>query len=141
MSARLTTAIEDKTKHRAATARISATSKRLYATTRGPMPPKDNKKRVDGGYGYVSAFNLNADGSIGDQTFIVKTTSGGGGSNQVLPATFDDDYFAILDSATGFVEMWKTAEDGKSAAPIAHLSIRDQTEGVGGCCSNAVWLQ
>jgi hypothetical protein len=119
--------------------RLSASNSMLYATTRG-----SRNRTATGSFkgGYLSAFTLKDDGSIASQDFIIPTTTGGGGSNQVVPTIFDDNYFAILDSATGFVEMWKRNihKDGVSAAAVAHLNLADQTEsGRNGCCSNAVW--
>jgi carboxy-cis,cis-muconate cyclase len=124
----------DKSTHRAATVRLSATNSVLYATTRGSF-------FSPGSPGYVSAFTLLEDGSISSQDFILPTTTGGGGANQVLPAPFDDNYFAIIDSSVGFVEMWKRNGSGSGAAVVAHLSLTDGAQSsMGGCCSNAVWL-
>ncbi|KAF2670401.1 3-carboxy-cis,cis-mucoante lactonizing enzyme [Microthyrium microscopicum] len=122
---------KDKTAHRAATVRLSASGNMLYATTRGSRTP--------GAKGSVSAFTLKADGSIASQDFIIPTTTGGGGANQVAPTIFDDNYFAIIDSGTGFIEMWKRNKDGAGAAVIAHLDLADSTRPGNGCCSNAVW--
>jgi hypothetical protein len=126
--------VVDKSTHKAATVRLSATSSILYATTRGSYSKS-------GSPGYVSAFTLLEDGSISGQDFILPTTTGGGGANQVLPAPFDDNYFAIIDSAVGFLEMWKRNGSGTGAAVVAHLHLRDSAQSaMGGCCSNAVWL-
>ena len=104
----------------------------LYATTRGARNATSK--------GFLSAFTLKQDGSIASQDFIIPTTTGGGGSNQVVPSIFDDNYFAILDSATGFIEMWKRKKDGTGAAAIAHLDLRDTIgSNRDGCCSSAIW--
>jgi carboxy-cis,cis-muconate cyclase len=111
---------------------VSATNKYLYATTRG--------SRSETSKGYLSAFTLNEDGSVARQNYITPTTTGRGGSNQVVPTLFDDRYFAILDSKTGFVEMWKQKEDGTGAAVVARIDLVDKTGAKeGSCCSNAVW--
>ena len=124
----------DKGTHKAATVRLSATNSMLYATARGSYSSS-------GSPGYVSAFTLLEDGSISSQDFILPTTTGGGGANQVLPAPFDDNYFVIIDSSVGFVEMWKRNESGTGAAVVAHLHLKDSAQSVlAGCCSNAVWL-
>jgi carboxy-cis,cis-muconate cyclase len=124
--------IGNKGSNRAATVRVSANSKFLYATTRG--------SRNGSSKGYLAAFALKDDGSIASQNYITPTTTSGGGSNQVVPSTFDDNYFAILDSATGFVEMWKQNENGTGAAVVAHLDLAEKTISKGDlCCSNAVW--
>ncbi|KAL6412896.1 carboxy-muconate cyclase [Ilyonectria robusta] len=61
--------------------------------------------------GYVTAFSLDSvTGNIVEQLFIVPTTSSGGSANAVSPSTFSEDYFAITDSASNFVEfLEKTA--------------------------------
>jgi hypothetical protein len=124
--------VDEKSSHRAATVRLSANSKFLYATARGS---RDGFTK-----GVLAAFTLKDDGSIASLNYITPTTTGGGGSNQVVPATFDDRYFAILDSATGFIEMWKQKEDGSGASVIAHLDLGEKTTLSGSrCCSSAVW--
>ena len=86
----------------------------------------------------MSSFTLASDGTIENQDFIVPTTSSGGGANQAVPAPFNANLLAILDSSTGFIEVWKRSEDGKGATVIAHLDVPGGAEGAK-CCSNAVW--
>jgi carboxy-cis,cis-muconate cyclase len=52
----------------------------------------------------------------------------------VSPSGFSDQFVALTDSATGFVEIWQLGSEGASASVIARVNIVD-----GGCCANAVW--
>lgn len=97
----------------------SATSpKYLVAATRS---------RTVGIPGYVSAFALDADtGAITEQLFLVPTTNSGGSANAVSPAEFSEEYFAITDSGSNFVEMWKIEEsddNSTTASAVAHLDL------------------
>ncbi|KAL1597874.1 hypothetical protein SLS60_008361 [Paraconiothyrium brasiliense] len=84
--------------------------------------------------GYVSAFALDAaTGGITEQLFLLPTTASGGSANAVAPAPFGEEYFAITDSGSNFVEVWKIDEDGKGAASVAHL-------GLGAGPANVVWV-
>ncbi|TVY75964.1 Carboxy-cis,cis-muconate cyclase [Lachnellula suecica] len=82
--------------------------------------------------GYISAFSLSSNGSIATQLFLTPTSSSGGQANAVAPSTFSDEFVALTDSATGFVEVWKLGAENASA--VARVDIVD-----GGCCANAVW--
>ncbi|KAF7534760.1 hypothetical protein G7054_g5952 [Neopestalotiopsis clavispora] len=96
----------------------SATSpKYLLAATRS---------RTTGISGYVSAFALDSEtGAITEQLFLTPTTNSGGSANAVAPAPFGEDYFAITDSGSNFVEIWKidASDDATTAAPVAHLGL------------------
>ncbi|KAF2425566.1 hypothetical protein EJ08DRAFT_700370 [Tothia fuscella] len=87
---------DDTSIHRAAAVRISASSKCLYATTRGGRNSTSFTKR------YLSAFALNEHGIIASQDYLTPTTTGGGGSSQVVSSPFDGNYFAILDTLVEF---------------------------------------
>ncbi|KAF2126689.1 3-carboxy-cis,cis-mucoante lactonizing enzyme [Dothidotthia symphoricarpi CBS 119687] len=83
--------------------------------------------------GYTSAFALDPiTGAITEQLFITPTTGSGGSANAVSPAPFSEEYYAITDSGSNFLEMWKIGDDGKSAAAVAHL-------GLNGAPANVVW--
>lgn len=114
--------------HRGETARVSATGAFLYATTRANT---SDSASLDG---FVSGFTLDADGQILSQDFVQATTTGGGKSNMVVPADWDDSLFVIIDGIDGNVEMWQRADDGASAKTIATLPLGDT--GV----ANGVWL-
>ncbi|KAJ4361496.1 hypothetical protein N0V95_001833 [Ascochyta clinopodiicola] len=84
--------------------------------------------------GYISAFALDAaTGAITEQLFITPSTASGGGANAVSPALFSEDYFAITNNGTNFIEMWKISKDGKKAAAIAHLEASNYP-------ANVVWV-
>ncbi|KAJ4352405.1 uncharacterized protein N0V89_007753 [Didymosphaeria variabile] len=84
--------------------------------------------------GYVSAFALDATtGGVTEQLFLLPTTSSGGSANAVAPAPFSEEYFAITDSGSNFVEVWKMDDEGMSAASVAHL-------GLGAGPANVVWV-
>jgi carboxy-cis,cis-muconate cyclase len=105
----------------------SATSpKYLLAATRS---------RTTGISGYVSAFALDSkSGAIVEQLFLLPTTNSGGSGNAVSPAPFDEAYFAIADSGSNFLEVWKigASGNGTTASSVAHL---DLTTGP----ANVVW--
>lgn len=85
--------------------------------------------------GYVSAFALDATtGAITEQLFLLPTTASGGSANAVSPAGFSEDYFAIADSGSDFIEMWKieASGNGTTAGVVAHL---DTASGP----ANVVW--
>ncbi|KAL0944674.1 uncharacterized protein CTRU02_202561 [Colletotrichum truncatum] len=96
----------------------SATSpKYLIAATRS---------RTKGIPGYVSAFSLDSTtGAIGEQLFLTPTTNSGGSANAVSPAKFSEDYFAITDSGSNFLEVWKidAGESATTASAVAHLDL------------------
>ncbi|KAI1859034.1 hypothetical protein JX265_010511 [Neoarthrinium moseri] len=91
----------------------AASPKYLLAATRS---------RTVGVPGYVSAFALDADtGAITEQLFLTPTTNSGGSANAVSPAAFAEDYFAITDSGSNFVEVWKI--EGADATAVAHVDL------------------
>ncbi|PIA88996.1 Carboxy-cis,cis-muconate cyclase [Cercospora beticola] len=104
---------------------LSKSSNFLWATSRS---------RSTSSTGYISAFNLTANGTIDQQLFLLPTTSSGGSANAVAPSGFNDEYVALTDSSVGFVEIWKLAANASAATVVSHLDLND-----GGCCANAVW--
>jgi carboxy-cis,cis-muconate cyclase len=85
--------------------------------------------------GYVSVFALDAtSGAITQQLFLLPTTASGGSANAVSPAPFNEDYFAITDSGSNFIEMWKidAAGDVTTASAVAHLKTESGP-------ANVVW--
>ncbi|KAG7406451.1 Carboxy-cis,cis-muconate cyclase [Fusarium oxysporum f. sp. rapae] len=89
------------------------------------------RSRKTGVPGYVSAFSLDAgSGAIKEQLFLQETTNSGGSANAVSPASFSEDFFAITDSGSNFIEVWKIKN--KSASAVAHLNLENGP-------ANAVW--
>ncbi|KAL5589352.1 hypothetical protein FOVSG1_011219 [Fusarium oxysporum f. sp. vasinfectum] len=89
------------------------------------------RSRKTGVPGYVSAFRLDEKtGGIKEQLFLQETTNSGGSANAVSPAPFSEDFFAITDSGSNFIEVWKIK--GKSASAVAHLDLENGP-------ANAVW--
>ncbi|KAI0014100.1 3-carboxy-cis,cis-mucoante lactonizing enzyme [Xylariaceae sp. FL0662B] len=85
--------------------------------------------------GYLSAFALDgASGAITEQLFLLPTTNSGGAANAISPAKFSEDYFAITDSGSNFIEVWKIdeSETGTTASAVAHLDIAEGP-------ANVVW--
>ncbi|KAG7443377.1 putative carboxy-cis,cis-muconate cyclase [Guyanagaster necrorhizus] len=115
----------DSTTHWADEVQVSANATYLWATTRS---------RETNETGYLSVFSLNGNGSIANQLFITPTTTSGGTSNAVSPASFADEFAAITDTSVGFVEIWQLLDDASNATAVAHIDLVD-----GGCCANAVW--
>lgn len=98
-------------------ASAAAAPKYLLAATRS---------RTVGVPGYVSAFALDAaSGAVTEQLFLLPTTNSGGSANAVSPAPFSEDYFAITDSGSNFLEVWKIDAAGASvtASAVAHLRL------------------
>lgn len=58
-----------------------------------------------------------------EQLFLTPTTNSGGSANAVEPAEFSEQFFAITDSGSNFVEVWEIAENGTSASAVAHLGL------------------
>ncbi|TQN67779.1 Carboxy-muconate cyclase [Colletotrichum shisoi] len=95
----------------------AAAPKYLLASTRS---------RTVGVPGHVSAFALDgASGAVTEQLFLLPTTNSGGAANAVSPAPFGEDYFAITDSGSNFLEVWKIDAAGASvtASAVAHLGL------------------
>ncbi|RDW92049.1 putative carboxy-cis,cis-muconate cyclase [Coleophoma crateriformis] len=94
------------------------TPKYMYAATRS---------RTTTIPGYVSAFSLDSNtGAIIDQLFLTETTGSGGSANSVTAALFSEEYFAITDSGSNFIEMWKITVNGTSSATasaVAHFAM------------------
>ncbi|KAJ3546714.1 hypothetical protein NM208_g1866 [Fusarium decemcellulare] len=98
----------------------------LFSTPAEGSSPKyliaATRSRTTGIPGYVSAFSLDEKtGSITKQLFLLPTTNSGGSANAVSPAPFSEEYFAITDSGSNFIEMWRI-QDGE-ASVVAHLDL------------------
>ncbi|KAI9740616.1 MAG: hypothetical protein M1834_005197 [Cirrosporium novae-zelandiae] len=109
---------------------LSASSKYLWATSRA---------RETSGKGYISVFSLSEDGAVEKQLLLEKTSSSGGTANSVAPAGFSDEWAALTDSSTGFVQVWRlggnaTGSGVQAAEPVARVNITE-----GGCCANVLW--
>ncbi|KAL5315402.1 hypothetical protein ACEPPN_016269 [Leptodophora sp. 'Broadleaf-Isolate-01'] len=102
--------------------------KYMYATTRS---------RTTTIPGYVSAFSIDTDtGAIISQLFLTETTNSGGSANSVTSAPFAEEYFAITDSASNDVEVWKITVNGTASGTgtaVAHLHLATGP-------SDVVWL-
>ena len=62
---------------------------------------------------------------------MTESTGSGGNANSVSVAGFDEEYFAITDSGSDFVEIWHIS--GGSAEAVAHLDLDGQP-------ANVVWF-
>lgn len=116
--------------HRGETVRLSATGTLLYATTRA------NKSDANALDGYVSCFTLDTEGAIVSQDFIEPTTTGGGSSNMVVPAIWDDNLFGVLDAINGTFVMYERAADGASASAFTSIAVGGGDSGL----ANGQWL-
>ncbi|OCL01207.1 putative carboxy-cis,cis-muconate cyclase, partial [Glonium stellatum] len=97
----------------------------------------NSRARSSNATGYLTAFSLDpSSGAIIEQILMVPTSSVGGSANSVAAAFFSDQFVALTDYPTGYVEIWQmnNAASKFTAKPIARVDIKD-----GGCCANAVW--
>jgi carboxy-cis,cis-muconate cyclase len=121
------------TRYRGDEVAVSPSGKYLWATTRS----KDVTKP-----GYITLFELDDEGGIVKQNFILRTSSSGGVANAVTPMDVSDRFVTLTDSADGFVQIWELADDAMSAHVVAHISLKDRGNEryTSGCCANALWL-
>ncbi|RYP00532.1 hypothetical protein DL766_003604 [Monosporascus sp. MC13-8B] len=135
----------NRTSYWAAEVALSPSGQYLWASTRAHEASD---------VGYLSAFGLDTDGAVvsagrpGSGTvaggkrplFMVPTTTRGGIANSVSPAPWSDEFVAMTDFGTGYVQIRKmttTKIDGGvdevGAAAVARVDIPD-----GGCCANVI---
>lgn len=112
---------------------LSHSNKLLWATARA-MSDSNN-------IGFISCFNLDEEGLITDQIFMLPTTTTNGIANAVSPASWSDEFMALADFHLGYVQVWQLVKGNDrgrshwvSANMIAQVDIKD-----GGCCANAIW--
>lgn len=119
------------------------TPKYLWATARAWPGNKGDGTENEPHPGFISAFRLG--GETGDQITErlcrVPTTTLNGIANAISPAPWSEDWAAMTDIGTGYVQMWRMErterEDGvvrTTARDVARVDIKD-----GGCCANAIW--
>ncbi|KAK8030178.1 putative carboxy-cis-cis-muconate cyclase [Apiospora rasikravindrae] len=94
--------------------------------------------------GFISVFGLDEEGGgeIRGELFRVPTTTLNGGANAISPAPWSEEWAAMTDIGTGYVQMWRiertTDENGAvtstTARDVARVDIPD-----GGCCANVIW--
>ncbi|KAF2673771.1 3-carboxy-cis,cis-mucoante lactonizing enzyme [Microthyrium microscopicum] len=109
--------------YRADVVAISHSGKYLFATARS------NSSAVTG---YISAFALNADGSIQRQMCLSPTPTSGGHSNAIVPCDWSDEWLALTDDEQGWLEIYRW--DGEWLARVAHCDVKEPGFGM-----NAVW--
>ncbi|KAK7752883.1 hypothetical protein SLS62_005225 [Diatrype stigma] len=113
----------------AAEVALSPSGRYLWASSRA---------RGSADLGYLSVFQLDDRGAVEDRLFMVPTTTRGGIANSVSPAPWSDEFVAMTDYGTGYVQIWKVmsgnAEANATATAVARVDIVD-----GGCCANVIW--
>lgn len=113
---------------------LSPSARYLWATSRAEYNTNIT--------GQISCFLLGDDGAILKKMFMVPTTTINGIANAIQPAFWSDEYAAMADYGTGYVQVWKLGGRNETAlgteydtaTPIAQVNITD-----GGCCANAIW--
>ncbi|KAB5566264.1 Lactonase, 7-bladed beta-propeller-domain-containing protein [Coniochaeta sp. 2T2.1] len=93
--------------------------------------------------GYISAFLVDEEGVIVKRMFRKETTTVGGIANMVSPAPWSNEWVALTDIGTGYVQVWKMGQkkEGRhgteygNAEALARVDIKD-----GGCCAVAIWF-
>ncbi|KAK0615228.1 Lactonase, 7-bladed beta-propeller-domain-containing protein [Bombardia bombarda] len=117
---------------------LSPSGRYLWATAR-------SQQKADV-VGYISVFLLAADGAIVKRMFMVPTTTKGGWANAIRPAFWSDEYAAMTDTPTGYVQIWKLdgpkeTEHGvveyRTAKAVARVDLN--VGNATGCCANAIW--
>ena len=109
--------------YRADVVTLSHSAKYLYATSRA------NSFDITG---YISAFKLNANGSIERQLCLNPTSTSGGHSNAVSPCDWSDEWLALTDDQQGFVEIYRFHEE--FLARVARIDVPEPGFGM-----NAIW--
>lgn len=93
----------------------STSPKYLFAFTRA---------RDSGSNGWVNGFSLDAEtGAILERIFVEEANGYGGTTNAVTPSPFSEEYFAVTDEGSDFIEVWQVANNGSSASAVAHLDL------------------
>ncbi|KAK6836871.1 hypothetical protein PG987_007366 [Apiospora arundinis] len=119
------------------------TPKYLWATARAWPGNKEDGTANEPHPGFISAFRLGGEtgDKITEQLFRVPTTTLNGIANAISPAPWSEDWAAMTDIGTGYVQMWRMErteeEDGTvrtTARDVVRVDIKD-----GGCCANAIW--
>ncbi|KAL8383447.1 hypothetical protein RB595_010579 [Gaeumannomyces hyphopodioides] len=113
---------------------LSRSARFLWATARAWVNTTN--------HGYVNGFLLDREGRVVKHMFQERTTTTGGYANAISPAPFGDEWAAMTDVPSGYVQMWRMtgrAETGlgieyAGAEAVAKVDIVD-----GGCCANVVW--
>ncbi|CAK7200286.1 hypothetical protein SEUCBS139899_002977 [Sporothrix eucalyptigena] len=101
---------------------LSTSSSPCYLTA-------STRSHSDDEEGYVTSFSLDAEtGVIVEQLHLTESTGSGGNANSVSVATFNGEYFAITDSDSEFMEIWRI--NSTSAGPVAHLDLDGQPANV-----------
>ena len=100
----------------------------MHAATRSPTTTTP---------GYVSAFSIDTTtGAVISQLFLTETTGSGGSANSVTSAPFGEEYFALIDSGSNFVEVWQIIANGSSSATGKAVANLDLATGP----SDVVWF-
>ncbi|KAK7995563.1 carboxy-cis cis-muconate cyclase [Apiospora arundinis] len=119
------------------------TPKYLWATARAWPGNKEDGTANEPHPGFISAFRLGGEtgDQITEQLFRVPTTTLNGVANAISPAPWSEDWAAMTDIGTGYVQMWRMERTGEgdgtvrtTARDVARVDIKD-----GGCCANAIW--
>lgn len=102
---------------------LSHSGKYLFATSRS---------NAAGTPGYISIFELSAEGSVERQMVLQPTSTSGGHSNAVAPCDWSDEWVALTDDEVGLLEIYRW--DGAWLARVARCEVREPGFGM-----NAVW--
>jgi len=102
---------------------LSHSGKYLFATSRA------NSFSLTG---YISAFSIGPKGNVERLICLNPTPTSGGHSNAVSPCPWSDEWLALTDDQTGFVEIYRWHEE--FLARVAHLDVHEPGFGM-----NAIW--
>jgi len=89
--------------------------------------------------GFINIYSLDpTTGRIVEKVAMAETTTKGGIANAIAPAEFSDEFAALADVPSRYVEIWRweggSDSGGKVLKAVAKVDIND-----GGCCANAIW--
>lgn len=82
------------------------------------------RAKTSGANGWVVGFALDEDtGAISERIFVEEASGSGGTTNSVTASTFSEEYFAVTDQGSNYLEVWQIADNASSASAVAHLDL------------------
>lgn len=117
------TANESVTRFRGDVCALSHSASYLFASTRAADPNRP---------GYLAAFELSPEGRLERCLLLQPTTTSGGHSNAVSPSDWTDQWLAVVEDQSGFLDIhrWRN----HTLERVARLQVSEPGFGM-----NAIW--